>query len=121
MRGSSPHQQHHRAERLGEEIRELLSETISGMGDPRIGLVSVSEVRLSPDLRNAHVLISAIGEEKEQAESVRRLEAARGYLRHSLAQELALRFTPELHFELDRGLEYSTRVEELLRRAKKPK
>ncbi len=99
----------------------MLSEIISGMGDPRIGLVSVSEARMAPDLRSAHVMIAALGEEKEKEESVRRLEAARGYLRHQLAQELSLRFTPELHFELDRGLEYSSRVEELLRRANKPK
>ncbi len=113
--------QQHRSERLGEEIRELLSEIIAGMGDPRIGLVSVSEVRLSPDLRNAHVSIAALGEEKEKEQSLRRLEAARGYLRHQLAQELPVRYTPELHFELDRGQEYSARVEELLRRAHKPK
>jgi ribosome-binding factor A len=112
---------HHRAERLGEEIRELLSEIVSGMGDPRIGLATVTGARLSPDLRHARVLVSVMGDEREQEQSLRRLEAARGYLRHQLALELATRFTPELHFELDRSLEYSSRVEDLLRRANKQK
>jgi len=109
----------HRAERLADELRAALSVIVSGMADPRIGFVTVTGVRLSPDLRHARVMVSVLGDEAQQRASLKRLEAARQYLRHELAQEVALRFTPELSFELDLGVEYSQRVDELLRRAGK--
>jgi ribosome-binding factor A len=109
----------HRAERLADEIRMYLATIVSGMGDPRIGLATVTGVRLSPDLHQAHVLVSVLGDERAQQQSIRRLQAAHRYIRHELAQELPLRFTPDLTFELDLGAEYTERVEELLRRAQK--
>jgi ribosome-binding factor A len=109
----------HRAERLADELGMQLSGIVAEMGDPRIGLATVTGVHLSPDLRHARVLVSVLGEEQTQWQSVRQLQAARHYVRRRLAQELALRFTPELTFELDRGLEYTERVEELLRRVEK--
>ena len=109
----------HRAERLADELRTQLSGIVAEMGDPRIGLATVTGVELSPDLRHACVLVSVLGDEQAQRQSIRQLQAARHYVRRQLAQELALRFTPELTFELDRGLEYTERVEELLRRVEK--
>lgn len=109
----------HRSERLADEVRAQLGTIISRMGDPRIGFATVTEVRLSADLRHAHVLVSVLGDEEAQKQSIKRLEAAHHYLRHELAHQLTLRFTPDLTFELDRGLEYSARVDKLLRRASK--
>lgn len=108
-----------RSERLADELREQLGQLISRMADPRIGFATVTGVRLSPDLRHARIQVSVLGAEEVQQKSLARLEAARNYLRHELAVHLALRFTPDLNFELDRGFEYTSRVEELLRRAKK--
>ncbi len=101
-----------------------LGRIISRMGDPRIGFATVTEVHLSSDLSHARVHVSVLDDEAGQKKSLEALESARNYLRHELAQCLALRFTPELAFALDRGFEQTTRVEELLRRAKaksKPK
>ena len=110
----------HRTERLADEMRMQLGLIISRMGDPRVGFATVTEVQLSPDLRYARVLVSVLGEEDARKKSLETLEAARSYLRHELAKHLALRFTPDLAFVLDRGFEQVSRVEELLRRANKP-
>ncbi len=109
----------HRAERLADEIRVQLSAIVAEMGDPRIGLAMVTEVRLSPDLRHAHVLVTVLGDEQAQQQSIHRLQAAHQYVRRQLAQELTLRYTPDVTFVLDRGPEYAERVEELLRRVDK--
>lgn len=109
----------HRADRLADELRVQLSQIIGRMRDPRIGFATLTGVRLSPDLRHARVHVSVLGTEEAQQQSLRCLAAARRYLRHELAQHLAFRFTPELTFELDRGFEHTSRVEDLLRRAKK--
>ena len=111
--------QSHRAQRLADEVRMQLGQIVSRMRDPRIGFATVTEVRLSPDLRHARVSVSVLGAEQVQQASLKCLEAARSYIRHELAQHLALRFTPELTFELDRGFEQVSRVEELLRRTNK--
>ena len=111
----------HRSERLADEIRMYLGQIVSRMGDPRIGLATVTEVHLSPDLRHARVMISVLGEEAEQQKSIQALDAARAYLRHELARALNMRFTPELHFTLDQGFEQVARVEELLKRARRKK
>ena len=109
----------HRAERLADELRAQLGQLISRMRDPRVGFATVTEVRLAPDLRHARVHVGVLGSEEAQQQSLRCLEAARRYLRHELAQNLALRFIPDLAFELDRGYEHTSRVEELLHRARK--
>ncbi len=111
----------HRAERLADELRMQLGQVIGRMDDPRIGFATVTEVRLSPDLRHARVQVSVLGAEEAQQQSLKCLQAASAFLRHQVARQLTLRFTPELSFELDRGAEYIERVEELLRRSRKPR
>ena len=79
--------------------------------DPRIGFVSVTEVRMSPDLRSARVKVSVLGDENQKQETLKGLDSARGLIRRELGHRLSnLRYTPELHFELDQGLEYSDRI-----------
>lgn len=109
----------HRPERLADQLRAELGRIISQMADPRIGMATVTEVHLSPDLRHARVHVAIHGDDAVQKRGVGALEAARNYLRHKLAETAAVRFTPELLFVLDRGFDAVTRVEELLRRAKK--
>ncbi len=114
-------QKHHR-ERLGEAIREEIGAILEGeLGDPRIGLVTVSEVLLAPNGKSAHVLVSVAGEEKEAVDSLQGLTAATGYIRHEIASRLGLRVAPELFFRLDQSERYGGRVDELLRRVKKRK
>ena len=109
----------HRAERVSESVREELAEIVGfEMEDPRLGVVEVTEVRVAPDLRHAHVLVALGGGEQEQEAAMAALDHARHYLRHELARRLNLRKVPELHFEADH-VESNQRVEVLLKRAKK--
>ncbi len=108
----------HRAERLAETIRDELTELIGGeMGDPRIGLAQVTEVKLPPDLRVAQVYVAVVGSEDQQRQALQALLAARGYFRAELAQRLQIRHIPELHFDLDRQEELDRRLGRLLHRA----
>jgi ribosome-binding factor A len=111
----------HRHERLGEEIRNELGIMVAGeLKDPRIeGLVTVTEVRVTPDLKHARVFVSVMGNEAEQKSTIRGLAAAVGYVRHELTERLQLRRAPEIHFTLDHSEEYRQRIDELLRQTKK--
>jgi ribosome-binding factor A len=112
-------QQHHR-DRLGEALREEISEIIEGeLGDPRIGLATVTEVQFTPDGRGAHVLVNVTGSEQEAAETLKGLEAAKGYVRREVASRLRLRHAPELYFRLDRSQQSENRINDLLQRVKR--
>ncbi len=112
-------QQHHR-ERLGEALREEIETILEGeLGDPRIGLVNVSEVHLAPDGRSAHVFVVVEGNEEEAGRTLQGLTAAAGFIRHEVAEHLNLRRAPELFFEVDRSPQYQARITELLNRARK--
>jgi ribosome-binding factor A len=107
-------------DRLGEAIREEIETILEGeLGDPRIGLVSVSGVLMADDSRSARVLVNVEGDDDEADRSLEGLEAAKNYVRHELAERLRLRRPPELFFQLDRSHQMESRVEELLSRAKK--
>ncbi len=114
-------QQHHR-QRMGEALREEISALVEGeLGDPRIGLVSVSEVHLAPDGKTARVFVQVLGNEDEAEKSLEGLNAARGYIRHELTSRLGVRQAPEIFFVLDRSEQYGGRIEELLHRIEKRK
>ena len=111
----------HRHERVAEEILHELGIMVAGeLKDPRIeGLVTVTEVRVTPDLKHARVFVSVMGSEVEQKSTIRGLAAAVGYIRYELTERIQLRRAPEIHFTLDHSEEYSRRIEELLRETKK--
>ena len=96
-------QKYHR-ERLADALREEIAALVEGeLGDPRIGLVSVSEVHLAPDGKTARVFVVADGNEDEGQKSLEGLNAARGYIRHELTRRLGVRQSPDLSFVLDRS------------------
>jgi ribosome-binding factor A len=104
-----------RPERLAEQIREEISLIIAGdLEDPRLLLVTVTEVRLSSDLRNAKVYVSVAGNEDEAKESMRALKHAAGFIRHQLGLVLRMKKIPDLHFVYDQTLETAARIEQLL-------
>jgi ribosome-binding factor A len=114
-------QQYHRG-RMAEAMREEIVALVEGeLGDPRIGLVSVSEVHMSPDGKTARVFVTAAGDEDEAQQSLEGLSAARGYIRHELVSRLGIRQAPEIVFVLDRSDQYGGRIEELLQRIQKRK
>ena len=105
-----------RPERLAEQIREEVSLIIAGeVEDPRVGFATVTDVKLSADLRHAKVYVSVIGSENEVKGSLVALRHASGFIRHQLGAVLRMRHTPELHFAHDDVEVRAARIEELLR------
>ena len=113
--------QHHR-ERVGEAIKEEIGAIIEGeLGDPRIALCTVSEISLAPDGKSARVFLQVEGDEKESQETIKAVNAAKGYIRRELLERLGKRHVPELNFILDRSEKYGARIDEILGRIKKRK
>ena len=112
----------HRHERVAGEIQQEIGIMLAGeLKDPRLaGLSTVTEVRLSPDLKQARVYVNVIGTEAERAAALQGLAAAAGFIRHELSERLQIRRAPELHFVLDRSEETGRRIEDLIRRVKDP-
>jgi ribosome-binding factor A len=109
----------HRHERIAGEIRQEVSAMLAGeLKDPRLaGIATVTEVRVTPDLKRARVYVSVLGTEAEQAETLAGLASAAGFVRHELSERLQMRRAPEITFVLDHSEEYGNRIDELLRRA----
>lgn len=105
--------------RRTERIQDLLRAEISDLlrrevQDPRIGLTTVTDVDVSPDLQRAVVKVSVLGDDLQRDEAMKGLRHAKGFIRSQLARRLRTRVVPELVFELDRGAEHSQRITELL-------
>ena len=104
-----------RPERLAEQIKEELSLIIGGeVEDPRLGDVTVTDAKLTPDLRTAKVYVSVLGTEEEVKGSLAALRHASGFIRHQLGAVLRIRHIPELHFVYDDADLRAARIEELL-------
>ena len=113
------------AERRPERVAHLVQAALAGLflrgaKDPRLERVTVTAVRMSPDLRVARVFVRTLGEAGDPAEMLRALARAASFLRGEIGRELGLRVTPELRFEYDTSLDEVARVEELLRRGGPP-
>ena len=103
--------------RVDEAVREVLSDAISkGLKDPRIGFVTVTAVKTSPDLRHARVYVSVLGDEPARSASLDGLRSAHGFLQGVIASELSLKRTPTLAFEYDETVDRAARLSELLAR-----
>ena len=114
-------QKHHR-ERLGEALREEIETILEGeLADPRIGLANITEVQLSADNKSAHVFVSVQGDDADAERTLEGLAAARGFIRHQVADRLRLRRPPELFFAVDKAEQYGARIDELLTRINKRK
>ena len=109
----------HRPERVAELIRQTVAAFLTGnVRDPRIGFVTVTGVEVTPDLSHASVSVSVMGTAEERDKSLEGLASAARFLRAQLSRELTLRTSPELHFRLDRGLEHSQRIDQVLQQLK---
>jgi len=114
----------HRHERVGEEIAHEINAMLAGeLKDPRLeGHVCVSQVRVQPDMKHARVFVSVRTQNpKEQADAIKALEHASGYIRHELIERLQVRRLPDLHFTLDLSQEHMERIEQLLKQMKTDK
>lgn len=103
--------------RVDEAVREVLSDAVtSELKDPRVGFVTVTDVKTSADLRHARVYVSVLGSETERSASIDGLQSAHGYLQGRVAQQLHLKHTPQLDFLLDDTAERAARLERLIDR-----
>ena len=105
-----------RTEKVQKLAREVLGEAIASLKDPRIGFVTVTAVRIAPDLRLARVFVSVLGSESEQKATMEGLKSATPHLRAELGHQVRLKYLPELIFELDTGAEEAERLEALLKK-----
>jgi ribosome-binding factor A len=100
--------------RVNEAVREVVSEAVGELKDPRIGFVTVTGVETSPDLRHARVFVSVLGSEAKRAKTLDGLAAAHGVLQARVARELRLKRTPQLAFEYDPTVERGVRMTQLI-------
>lgn len=108
-----------RARRLAGRIREIVANTLERqVKDPRLGMVTITDARLTPDLREATVFYTVYGDEATQAASAAALESARGVLRTQVGRQTGVRFTPSLTFVADTVPRQAEQIEDLLTRAR---
>ena len=107
----------YRSDQVAGQVRQEVMEIIRrDLKDPRIGFVSITQVRMSPDLRSARIRISVLGDAGQQQQTLEGLLSARGLIRHELGRRLSnLKFSPEIRFELDPSIEYSVHISRRLR------
>src|SRR5438874_259600 len=104
-----------RPERLAEQIKEEVSLIIAGeVEDPRVGFVTVTDAKVSPDLRNAKIYVSVLGSKDEVRESLAALKHAANFIKVQLGAVLRMKRTPDLHFVHDETIQTAARIEELL-------
>lgn len=105
-----------RADRVAEELREELALLLAReVHDPGIGFVTITRVQVTPDLQQARVYYTALGDEKARRESSRAIERATPFLRRQIGLRLRLKRTPELRFLYDEAIEGQDRIEQLLK------
>lgn len=103
-----------RTDRVSEEFREILAESIQGLKDPRVGFVTVTAVKVSPDLHVAWVYYTVLGDAKEKVATRAALRSATLHLRRVLGRQIRLKVTPELRFQEDDLDGDAARIERLL-------
>jgi ribosome-binding factor A len=99
---------------VNEQLKQVLSEGIGELKDPRIGFVTVTGVEATEDLREAKVYVSVYGQEREREKTLEALERAHGVLQAKLNRELHLRRTPQLTFHYDPSVERGVRMTQLI-------
>ena len=110
MKGSS-----RRPEQVAETLRQVIADALTReVRDPRVGFVTLTGVLVTNDLSHARIMVTVPGEEADKTRALEGLQSAAGFLRSRAARSLTTRSVPELHFELDRGLEHAARISELL-------
>jgi ribosome-binding factor A len=109
--------QGYRPDRVGDQIREELSEMISRgeVHDPGIGFITLTRVQVSPDLQLARVFYTTLGDPKARKDTARALERATPFFRRQIGGRLRLRRVPEIEFRFDESIEHQDRIEQILR------
>jgi ribosome-binding factor A len=103
-----------RMRRVNESVRAVVAEAVAELQDPRIGLVTITGVSVSPDLREGTVYVSVLGNERKRRATLAGLASAHGLVQARLARELRLKRTPHLSFEYDPSVEHGVRMTKLI-------
>jgi ribosome-binding factor A len=103
-----------RMRRVNEAVRAVVADAVGGLKDPRIGMVTVTGVSVTPDLGEATIYVSVLGGAKKRAATLAGLESARGVLQGRINRELSLRRTPTLAFAYDEAVERGVRMTKLI-------
>ena len=100
--------------RVNESVRQVLSEAVGELKDPRIGFVTVTGVETSSDLRQARVFVTVLGSERKREQTLAGLTAAHGLLQARIARDLRMKRTPQLTFQYDPSVERGVRMSRLI-------
>lgn len=109
-----------RMRRVDEAMREVLSDAVQGLKDPRLGFITVTGVDTNPDLKHAQVWVSVLGDDAQRALTLAGLQSAHGILQRAVASQLRMKNTPQLEFVYDDTAERADRLERLLAEADAP-
>ena len=109
--------QGHRPDRVGDQIRETLSEMLTrgAVHDPGIGFITITRVKVSADLQMARVFYTTLGDDQARRETARALDRATPFFRRQVGAQLRLRRVPELEFRFDESIAHQDRIEQILR------
>jgi ribosome-binding factor A len=109
--------QGYRPDRVGDQIRQELSELLARgeVHDPGIGFITLTRVQVSPDLQLARVFYTSLGDEKARRDTARALDRATPFFRRQVGGRLRLRRVPELEFRFDESIQHQDRIEQILR------
>ena len=104
-----------RMERVNEQVKREVGQIIhQELADPRLQFVTITKAIVSPDLHNAKIFFSVIGDVTKEKAAQQGLDGARGIIRRALSQRIEIRYTPELNFYFDKSIELSARIDETL-------
>ncbi|MFQ5550536.1 MAG: 30S ribosome-binding factor RbfA [Gemmatimonadales bacterium] len=104
-----------RPERVSQAVKQVIAEQLQyRIRDPRVGFATVTRVEMTSDLSVARVFVSVMGDQEAQAGALAAIRQASGVFRTAVSRRIRLRTAPELRFELDRGLEHASRIDQIL-------
>lgn len=109
------HHPYSRSQRVAEAIKKRMGEIIvRRLKDPRVGLVSVTRVEVSADLKQARIFVSIYGDKENQEKTIEALESAKGFIRQEIGRGMKIRYLPKISFWMDSSIEDSFRLKEIL-------
>ena len=107
-----------RTRRVGEQIQREIAQLVQQeIKDPRLGLITISAVKLSKDMSHANIFFTTLDEAQSVDETLKVLEGAAGFLRHELAKRMQLRIVPHIHFKYDESISYGNELSSLINKA----
>lgn len=108
-----------RQERVNSQFQEELADLLRKVKDPRVGFVSVTEVDVTADMKQARVYVSVLGNEELRKETMAGLKSATGFIKMELARRVRLRFMPDIEWRYDTSIEHGARINDLLNKVKR--